>query len=408
MQTTVDKIKEVADSLHFDTRYKGERMFERIATSDKIIRFKSIVQMDNGDMNVYQCYRVQQSNALGPYKGGTRLHPATDIEEVKILATLMTLKTALVDIPFGGGKGGISVDPSTLSITERERLIRKYTHRIINDIGPNTDIPAPDVNTGEREMAWMYDEYSKSREEARGVVTGKPIALGGSLGRREATGKGVVTIMTEAVREMDFKNPTVAVQGLGNVGLQALRELKAKGFQVVAVSDSSGALANANGFDIDALIKHKEHGGRIAAFSEGEPIESIATCKADIFLPCALAHSITQKNVGEIKAKLIVEGANAPVDLDIDPELADRGIMVIPDILANAGGVIVSYFEWAQNREGFYWDEELVNKRLTNRIIKAYGKTRTRATSDNTTLRDAAYAIALDKIAHAMDVRGAQ
>lgn len=404
----IDLVKDVSGKLDFDTRYPGERMFERITISDKIIRFKAIVQMDDGTMMLFQCYRVQHSDSLGPYKGGTRLHPTVDMEEVKTLARLMTLKTALVDVPFGGGKGGIVVDPSELSESETERLIRKYTHRILNDIGPNIDIPAPDVNSGEREMAWIYDEYRKYREAARGVVTGKPIELGGSIGRRGATGKGVVAIMMEAARDLGIEKPTVTIEGFGNVGIFAAMELDHKGLKVVAVKDTSGTVANPDGLDVTALVNYKAKNKHVKDFPGGESVDDIVSYPADVYLPCALSHSVNMDNAHSVAAKLIVEGANAPVDIAAEPILKEKGVTIAPDILANAGGVIVSYFEWAQNREGFYWSEHLVNERLLDRLSKAYARVKLYSDENGVSLREAAYSIAMEKVAHAMHSRGAQ
>ncbi len=404
----IDKIQDISRALKFSERYKHERMFERLAISDKIVRFKAIIKMDDGSMNVYQCYRVQHSDTLGPYKGGVRLHPTVDIDEVKSLATLMTLKTALVDIPFGGGKGGICVDPKTLSEGETERLIRKYTHRLLHDIGPNADIPAPDVNTSEREMAWMYDEYRKSTQDARGVVTGKPVELGGSLGRKEATGYGVGALALEAAKDHGMENPSVSIEGFGNVGVHAAQYLVTNGIKVVAVKDSSGAIVNPDGLDIDPLVDHKKKWGVVATFKGGQPAKEILSYPADIFIPCALARTIHTENAGQVAAKLIVEGANAPVSLDAEQILEKRGILVIPDILANAGGVIVSYFEWVQNREGLYWTEEVVNERLFIKLTQAYARVKRYAKDNEISLRDAAYSIAIEKIAHAMRARGAQ
>ena len=404
----IDYIQKVGGQLDFESRYPGEKMFQRIAMSNKIIRFKAILKMDDGSANVYQCYRVQHSDTLGPYKGGTRLHPSVDENEVKALATLMTLKTALAGVPFGGGKGGIAVDPSTLSESELERLIRKYTHRLLNDIGPNSDIPAPDLNSGEREMAWIYDEYRKHREGARGVVTGKPVELGGSLGRREATGRGVAAIMIKAIEDFGVENPTVSIEGFGNVGRQAALDLSCKGIRIVAVSDTSGAVGAQDGLDVKALIEHKRNTGAVRGFPGGAPVEDIVSFPADVFIPCALSHTIHEGNADRVSARLIVEGANAPVDLGVEPILESRGIKVVPDILANAGGVIVSYFEWVQNREGFYWEEEEVNSRLAEKLTRAWSRVKRYSEDFGVSSREAAYSLALERIAAGMRARGVQ
>jgi glutamate dehydrogenase/leucine dehydrogenase len=406
----VELLKKAGRRLELERLYPGERIIDRIAVSDKIIRFKAIIRMDDGSVGIFQCYRVQHSDILGPYKGGTRLHPDVDMDEVKALATLMTLKTALVDVPFGGGKGGITVDPKKLSQGELERLIRKYTLKLLNDIGPNLDIPAPDVNTGEREMAWIYDEYRKYRELARGVVTGKPVELGGSLGRKSATGAGVAMIAVEAAGHAGLsKTFTASIEGFGNVGIHTARKLHDLGVKILAVSDSAGLVSDQNGLDIPALIRHKEVSGGVCGFgAKTLPREDIVSIPADVFIPCALGDCIRRDNASRVAARLIVEGANAPVSLDAEPELISRGVTIIPDILANAGGVIVSYFEWVQNREGFYWEEKLVNERLTEKMTNAYRKVRQYAIGQSVTMREAAYLLAVEKIARAVHARGTQ
>jgi glutamate dehydrogenase/leucine dehydrogenase len=401
-------IQEVGKALDFDRRYPGGKMFERIIVSNKLIKFKAIIKKDDGSVDVFQCYRVQHSDTLGPYKGGIRLHPDVSIDDVKALATLMTLKTALVNIPFGGAKGGIAVDPKKLSMSERERLIRKFTHMLASDIGPNVDIPAPDVNSGEQEMAWIYDEYRKRSQDARGVVTGKPINLGGSQGRREATGNGAVMVALEALKEGGIERPTFAVEGFGNVGGQAARWLHEMGYKVVAVSNSTGGVANPEGLDIPSLAAHVWRTGSVPTFAGGEPVESVIAYPADVLMPCALEGSLTEDNAHAVRAKLVVEGANSPTTAAADKILADRGVTVLPDILANAGGVIVSYFEWVQNREGFYWDEETIKTQLEKKIISAYQRVKTYADESKVSLRAAAYSLALEKIARGVEARGVQ
>lgn len=406
----IDLLKKTNQRLGLDRLYPGERIIDRITVSDKIIRFKAIIRMDDGTAGIFQCYRVQHSDTLGPYKGGTRLHPDVNMDEVKALAMLMTLKTALVDVPFGGGKGGIAVDPRKLSSGELERLIRKYTVKLLNDIGPNLDIPAPDVNSGEREMAWIYDEYRKYRELARGVVTGKPVELGGSLGRKAATGNGVAIIAMQSARDAGLPAGfNVSIEGFGNVGIYAALRLHEDGARIVAVSDSSGLVVDKKGLDIPALVKHKETTGAIRGFSADTlPKEDVISVPADMFIPCALEDSVRKDNAGRVAARIIVEGANAPVSLEAEPELVSRGVTIVPDILANAGGVIVSYFEWVQNREGFYWDEALVNQRLTEKMTSVYQKVRNYAREQSLTMREAAYCLAVEKIARAVHTRGIQ
>ena len=407
-ENAIGLVEKTADILNFDKRFKGQAITERLRIPDKIIMFRATVQLDCGGLKVFDCYRVQHSDLLGCYKGGIRFDPAVDLDEVKALALWMTLKTALVGIPFGGAKGGIAVSPNTLSVTELERLVRKYTSRIVNDIGPNVDIPAPDMGTGAREMAWIYDEYRKYYAVARGVVTGKPINLGGSLGRKEATGRGVVCTMLEAVKEIGLENYTVGVQGFGNVGSHAALDCYERGIKVPAILDITGGVFNPDGLDIPALIRHRDKTGGVMGFKGGKPLKEIVSYPCDVLLPCAKENMITAANAKFVKARLIVEGANGPTTAEADKILESRKILVVPDILANAGGVIVSYFEWVQNREGFYWDEEEVNNRLFARLRKAYASMKEMAHARKLSFRQAAYCIALDKIALAMVSRGAQ
>lgn len=401
-------VHEIGRLLEIDKRYPQQSMVERFLAPDKVIRFKASLKRDDGSVTLLDCYRVQHSDTLGCYKGGIRFHPRVDLDEVQALATWMSLKTALVNIPFGGAKGGIAVDPAHLSVNELERLVRKYTFRLLSDIGPSTDIPAPDVNTSAREMAWIYDEYRKSHATARGVVTGKPVEIGGSLGRKAATGNGVVFVMLEAIRDLGLRQPRVAVQGFGNVGSHAALACHENGVKVVAASDVKGTVGNANGLDVPALVEYAQKHGGVSGFPGGKPLADVLSCDCDILLPCALEGVITEKNAESVKAKLIVEGANGPITLGGDAVLDRRGVTVVPDILANAGGVIVSYYEWVQNREGFYWDEDEVNGKLRKKITAAYARVRGCAAERKLSLRKAAYCLAIDKIICAMDLRGSQ
>lgn len=401
-------VEKTADLLDFDKRFKGMNIIERLRAPDKEIMFRITLQLDNGAVKVFHGYRIQHCDALGPYKGGIRFHPEVELDEVKALALWMTLKTALVELPFGGAKGGVTVDPATLSIPELERLVRQYTHRLVNDIGPNIDIPAPDMGTSAREMAWIYDEYRKHRDSAFGVVTGKPIGLGGSVGRKEATGRGVVCAMLEAVKDMGLKDYTVAVHGFGNVGSNAALDLAARNIRITAAGDITGYVVNPKGLDIPAMVKHRDKTGGVAGFAGGEAVDDIMAHPCDVLLPCAKEDTITVKNADSIKAKLIVEGANGPTTAEADSILAKKGVCVVPDILANAGGVIVSYFEWVQNREGFYWEEEDVNQRMNARIRKGYAKVKAMAVGKKISFRQAAYGLALDRIVRAMVERGVQ
>jgi glutamate dehydrogenase/leucine dehydrogenase len=401
-------VERTAKLLKFSEKYPTHKIVERLRIPDKIIMFRSTLQKDDGQMAVYSSFRVQHSDVLGPYKGGTRFDERVDLDEVKALALWMTLKTALVNIPFGGAKGGISVNPKKLSVTELERLVRKYTSRLISDIGPSVDIPAPDMGTGAREMAWIYDEYRKHREVAKGVVTGKPVEIGGSLGRLAATGKGVVCTMLEAVRELGMENYTVAVQGFGNVGSHAALDLWKRGVSIVAVGDVSGNIHNPEGLEIEELITYCKKKGGVKGFPGSTPLKNLISCPCDVLLPCAMENVIRGRNARHIKAKLVVEGANGPTTPKADSILEERGVTVVPDILANAGGVIVSYYEWVQNREGFYWEEADVEERLFKLLRKTYARVSDYANTNQVSLRTAAYSLALGKIAKAMVARGIQ
>ena len=412
MTTPLDDVRQLVtqtgDLLKIDDLYPRENIIQRFLVPDKIIQFRASLKRDNGSIGSYNCYRVQHSDALGCYKGGIRFHPCVDLAEVQALAIWMTLKTALVGIPFGGAKGGVSVSARDLSVNELERLVRKYTHRLINDIGPSSDIPAPDIGTSEREMAWIYDEYRKHREVARGCVTGKPVELGGSLGRRAATGVGVVFAMMEAVGDLGLTAPTVAIQGFGKVGSHAAIACRENGIPVVAVSDAMSAIRKPGGLDIEALVDHMTTNRSVTSFPDAEPLDDLITCECDILLPCAMESVINKRNASAIRAKLIAEGANGPTMLEADRVLEDKGILVVPDILANAGGVIVSYYEWVQNREGFYWTEDEVTARLRQKITDAFARVRERANEIGVSMRSAAYCLALEKIAMAVHLRGTQ
>ncbi len=408
LDNALNLVNKAAQSLKLDARFPGQALSERLAIPDKVIVFRASIQRDDGSIKVLQGYRVQHSDALGIYKGGIRFNPDVDLDMVKALALLMSLKTAVVNIPYGGAKGGVAVDPSEFSVTEMERLVRKYVHRLVDDIGPNIDVPAPDMGTSEREMAWFYDEYRKYHDIARGVVTGKPIDLGGSLGRTEATGRGVVCAMLEAVRDMKLKNYTVAIQGFGKVGSHAAFKLHEEGVPVVAAGDITGNITDPNGLDIPALVNHVNQTGGVKGFTKSKPIEDVLTAPCDVLLPCALENAIHGENAARIRAKLIVEGANGPTTPTADAILEKAGVEVVPDILANAGGVIVSYFEWVQNREGFYWEEDDVNAKLYTLMRKAYLRIREYAQGNGMRLRDAAYNMAVEKICHGMLARGVQ
>ncbi|HSH46575.1 MAG TPA: Glu/Leu/Phe/Val dehydrogenase, partial [Longimicrobiales bacterium] len=323
------------------------------------------VMKDNGEVEVFQGIRVLYNTSRGPAKGGIRFDPNVSLDEVTALAAWMTWKCAVVDIPFGGAKGGVICDPSRLSNGELERLTRRYTASILDVLGPDSDVPAPDVNTNERVMAWIMDTYSMhKRHTVTSVVTGKPIEMGGSAGRKEATGRGVKIVVREALRELGIPvhGTTVAVQGFGNVGSVAARLLEEEGLTVVAISDKTGAVYNPNGIYISEALKWIREHKFLEGFPHGEHLtnEEMLELEVDVLVPAALENVITRRNAGNIRAKIIAEGANGPTTAPADAILNDKGIFVIPDILANAGGVTVSYFEWVQNREGYFWSEELV------------------------------------------------
>ena len=374
------------------------------------------VAMDNGTIRMFEGFRVQHNIARGPAKGGIRFHPDVSLEEVSALASWMTWKCAVADIPFGGGKGGIKVDPHTLSRSELERLTRRYAADLSDLFGPESDVPAPDVNTGEREMAWIADTYSMhERRTELAVVTGKPIEIGGSQGRREATGRGVMICVEQMCKHlnMTLKGARVAVQGFGNVG-SVSADLLAKecGAKIVAVSDVTGALYNEDGLDIPALIAYVgEHKKGIMGFPGGKPLAtSIIEYDCDILVPAALENQITSDNANSVKAKIIAEGANGPTTPDADALLEKKGIHVIPDILCNAGGVTVSYFEWVQNRMGFYWQETEVNTRLREKMVKAFGDViAMKEKTDKVewvSLRIAAYMVAIQRVLRVHELRG--
>ena len=369
------------------------------------------VKMDDGRTEVFTGYRAQHSTAVGPAKGGIRFHPDVCLDEVKTLSFWMTCKCSVVGLPYGGGKGGITVDPSKLSEGELERLSRGYIQKIAAIIGEKLDVPAPDVNTNGKIMAWMVDEYEKIvGHAAPGVITGKPIVVGGSLGRTEATGRGVMLSVREACKKLniDIKQATCAVQGFGNVGSWAAKLIYDLGAKIVAISDVHGAIyceAGLNPYEAaDYLAKHKNLSGYPG--SKDITNAELLTSDVTILIPAALEMQITKENAAEIKAKIVSEGANGPTTPDADDILAEKGVVVIPDILANAGGVTVSYFEWVQNLSGYYWSEEEVNDRQEKVLVKAFEDVYATAKQYNTTMRIAAYIVALRKLKDAIKARG--
>ena len=390
-----------------------ESYLRRILSSPfREVQVEVPVRMDDGHIEVFTGYRIQHNGARGPCKGGIRYHPEADHDEVLGLATIMTWKTALMDIPFGGAKGGVQVDPKQLSQLELERLTRRYTQRIAIVLGPYRDIPAPDVNTNAQVMAWILDEYSNRQGYTPAVVTGKPLSLGGSLGREEATGRGVMYVMAEYARDfgIPLKGSRVVIQGFGNVGGHLARLLDAEaGAKVIAVSDVNGGIVNEKGLDIPGLLAHAAQKKPVSEWRGGRAItnDELWETPCDWLVPAALGGVITrEKNARSIDCKVVVEGANEPTTPTADSILEERGIPVIPDFLANAGGVTVSYYEWAQNLQQYRWTHEQVNKELKATITKAYTMVRDLAKQKAATFRTAAYAIALQRVAEAERLRG--
>ena len=369
------------------------------------------IQLDNGTVAHFEGYRVQHNTSRGPGKGGVRFHQDVTLSEVMALSAWMSIKNAAVNVPYGGAKGGIRVDPKTLSRGELERLTRRYTSEIGIIIGPTKDIPAPDVNTNEQIMAWMMDTYSMNEgATATGVVTGKPIDLGGSLGRREATGRGVYTVGVEAAQHigLDISKARVAVQGFGNVGGIAGKLFAQAGARVVAVQDHGGTIYKDSGLDVPALLAHVAAHGSVAGFMPAETIANDAfwDVDCDILIPAALEQQITKANAGRIKAKLVIEGANGPTTPEADDILQERNVLVLPDVIANAGGVTVSYFEWVQDFSSFFWSEDEINARLVRIMKEAFAGVWNVAQDHKVSLRTATFIVACKRILHARELRG--
>jgi len=369
------------------------------------------IQMDNGEIEVFTGYRVQYNITLGPAKGGIRYHPDVTLDEVTALAAWMTWKCAVAHVPFGGGKGGVICDPTRMSRRELEALTRRYIAEIIDAIGPEKDVPAPDVNTDSQIMAWVMDTYSMHvGHTSTAVVTGKPIEMGGSLGRREATGRGVMIVTREAAKHLgfDIQGARVAVQGFGNVGSVSADLLNKIGAKIVAVTDWKGGVYNDKGLDIAGMLDYAKQHKTIDGFSGGEPLENSQLFGLDIevLVPAAMENQITMENAPGIKAKIIAEGANGPTTPDATKHLHDRGVFVIPDILANAGGVTTSYFEWVQDRHGYFWEEEEVNKRLEAKMCEAFDDVLKMSVKYKTDMRTAAYIVAISRVATVTKMRG--
>jgi glutamate dehydrogenase (NAD(P)+) len=388
-----------------------DSMLNVLLECKKAVAVSVPTRMDDGSVRVFEGFRCTHNVARGPSKGGIRYHHEVTLEETKALAMWMTWKCALMGLPFGGAKGGVVVNPKELSVLELERMTRRYTTEIINFIGPEADIPAPDVGTSPREMAWIFDTYSMNKGySVLGVVTGKPLEVGGSVGRVEATARGAAFCVREALRKQDLsiEDRRVAVQGFGNVGSNLAVILAGQGATIVAISDSRGGVHNADGIDVQAALAHKQDTGSLEGLAGAEAItnDELLLVDCDVLAPCALEQVITDDNAGQVKASIVCEGANGPVTPDADVILDDRGVLVLPDVLANAGGVVVSYFEWVQGLQEYFWKESEVNAKLNDIITRAFAETWRAHEERSLPMRQAAYALAVGRVAEATTTRG--
>jgi len=383
---------------------------EYLKVPDRVLKVKVPVKMDNGRIKIFLGYRAQHCGVRGPYKGGVRYHPDVTMEEVIALAMWMTWKCALVNIPFGGGKGGVRVNPKELSKNELERLTRRFITAIMPIIGAERDIPAPDIYTDEQTMAWMMDTYSVNKGyTVPGIVTGKPVELGGSVGRSSATGRGVAIITRESAEAigMNLKDASVAIQGFGNVGYWTAKILEEMGARIIAVSDSKGGVVDYDGIDVNSLKEYKVRHGSVVGFAEGISNEELLEMKVDILIPAAIGGVIHRDNVDKVKARMVVEAANGPITPEAEKKLDKRCELVVPDILANAGGVVVSYFEWVQDLERYFWDLERVNKELERIMVNAFREMmKVKSEFGYILWRDAAMIIALRRVVRALELRG--
>ncbi|MBA2313440.1 MAG: glutamate dehydrogenase [Actinobacteria bacterium] len=387
-----------------------DEMREVLGSTYRELAVQIPVRMDDGKIAVFRGYRIQHNGARGPYKGGIRYHESADLDEVRALAALMTWKNALIDVPFGGAKGGVQCDPRALSSAELERLTRRFTSMISYIIGVHRDIPAPDMGTNAQTMAWMMDAFGQKNGYTPGIVTGKPVELGGSQGREEATGRGVVMCTLEAAKRKDlqFEGARIAVQGFGNVGYWTAALASEQGASIVAVSDVGGGTYNRNGLDISKVFASLEDAESVTEFGDGDSVsnEELLEVECDILIPAAIQGVIDGANADEIKAPMVVEAANGPITPIADELLVERGLTIVPDILANTGGVTVSYFEWVQNIQEFRWEQKDVNAELQKRMSKATAEVFARSEKDATSLRDAAFDIAVSRVARADELRG--
>ena len=401
-----EQLRKVADTFGID-----DRLVNVLQECKKAVEVSIPTSLDDGSVRAFTGYRVTHNIARGPSKGGIRYHPDVTLDEVKSLAMWMTWKCALMGLPFGGAKGGVICEPKTMSRGELERMTRRFTSEIINEIGPEKDIPAPDVGTNAAVMAWMFDTFSMNKGySVLGVVTGKPLTIGGSLGREEATARGALFCLVSALRGQGrtLEGTRVAVQGFGNVGSVFARFAAEEGAIVVAVSDSSGGVYNANGVDVAAAFAHKRAGGALADLTGGDVIsnDELLLLDCDVLAPCALEQVITTDNADQVRARLIVEGANGPVTPAADEVLEANGTLVLPDVLANAGGVVVSYFEWVQGLQEYFWKEDEVNARLNEIVTRAFDETQATMNDRKTSMRLAAYGLAVQRVAEATITRG--
>ena len=411
LDDVIGRIDDAAEKLNLD-----HNIHKTLRTPRRSLKVTFPVKMDNGEVEIFSGYHVQYNYVKGPSKGGIRYHPDVSLEEVTALAGLMALKCAVVDIPFGGAKGGVACDPKKMSMDELERLTRRYTYMILPLIGPEQDIPAPDVNTDYQTMSWIMDTYSMLRGyTVPGVVTGKPLQLGGSKGRATATGRGLAYVTEEMLGHvsMNTRDTTVTVQGFGNVGMNVAKFLHRDGCRIVGATDMTGGIFNPKGIDIASLALHAEKTKSIRGFSGGEIVTDMTeanrrllSTESDVMIPAALENQITESNASEVKAKIIVEGANGPVTRGADDVLGKKGVHLVPDILANSGGVIVSYFEWVQDIQAYLWSEDEVNSRLKGLMIAAFGQVWDFAQKHKVTLREAAYMLAVNKMAEITKLRG--
>jgi glutamate dehydrogenase (NAD(P)+) len=400
------QLRLVADLIELD-----DNMLNVLSQCKKAVAVSVPTRMDDDSVQVFDGFRVTHNVARGPSKGGIRYHPDVTLDETKALAMWMTWKCALMGLPFGGAKGGVVCDPKQLSLRELERMTRRYTTEIITHIGPESDIPAPDVGTGPREMAWIFDTYSMNKGySVLGVVTGKPLEVGGSLGRIEATARGAAFCIREAMRKRGerVEGLRVAIQGFGNVGRNLALILVGDGAQIVALSDSSGAIHNPKGIDVQAAIAHKGEHGSLGGLAGTETVsnDDLLLSDCDVLAPCALEQVIDGDNADKIRASVIAEGANGPVTPEADAILEERGILVLPDVLCNAGGVVVSYFEWVQGLQEYFWKEAEVNAKLNDIITRAFAETWRTHEERGTSMRQAAYALAVGRVAEATMTRG--